>query len=101
MEDVKTVTIRNTCRVPVQTEAVQTDTAPKVFEIPTEAQDLVGEGKKYKICRRCSYVLFLMHNSILRLLSLNLLLLKEELTKTSKQQQELLDEIKSGIQPAC
>jgi hypothetical protein len=29
-------------------EAVQTDTAPKTFEIPTEVQSLVGEGKKYQ-----------------------------------------------------
>jgi hypothetical protein len=33
-------------------ETQQQDTQAKPFEIPTEAQDLVGEGKKYSKCRR-------------------------------------------------
>ena len=49
MEDeVKTETTETPVE-PNTTEAVQTDTPPKTFEIPTEAQELVGEIKLSQI----------------------------------------------------
>jgi hypothetical protein len=79
------------------TEAVQTDTAPKVFEIPTEAQDLVGEGKKYKSAEDALRSVPHAQQHIETLES-ELAATKEELLKRQTTA-ELLDEIKSGIQP--
>tara|TARA_R110002020_G_scaffold166067_2_gene353893 strand:- start:815 stop:1546 length:732 start_codon:yes stop_codon:yes gene_type:complete len=78
-------------------EAVQQDTAPKAFEIPTEAQDLVGEGKKYKSPEDALRAVPHAQQHIQTLES-ELAEVKEELTKR-KTAQELLDEIKSGTQP--
>ena len=77
-------------------EAVQTDTAPKAFEIPTEAQELVGEGKKYQSPEEALRSVPHAQQHIQTLES-ELAEVKEELTKR-KTTQDLLDEIKSGIQ---
>ena len=79
------------------TEAVQTeDTKPNSFEIPTEAQDYVGEGKKYKSPEDALKSVPHAQEHI-STLEAELAEVKEELTKR-KTTQELLDEIKSGQQ---
>ena len=82
---------------PQTTETVQTDTTPKVFEIPTEAQDLVGEGKKYKSAEDALRSVPHAQQHIETLES-ELASANEELLKR-KTTAELLDEVKSGIQP--
>lgn len=79
-------------------EAQQQDTQAKPFEIPTEAQDLVGEGKKYSSAEEALKSVPHAQNHIQTLES-ELAELKAELTKR-KTTQELLDEIKSGVKPA-
>jgi len=97
MEDeVKTETTETPVE-PSTTEAVQTDTPPKAFEIPTEAQELVGEGKKYQSPEDALRSVPHAQKHIETLES-ELAEVKEELTKRQTTQ-ELLDEIKSGIQP--
>ena len=83
---------------PTTQEAQQQDTQAKPFEIPTEAQDLVGEGKKYSSAEEALRSVPHAQNHIQTLES-ELSELKEELTKR-KTTQELLDEIKSGVKPA-
>jgi hypothetical protein len=78
-------------------EAVQTDTAPKAFEIPTEAQELVGEGKKYQSPEDALKSVPHAQKHIETLES-ELAEVKEELTKRQTTQ-ELIDELKSGSQP--
>ena len=78
-------------------EAVQTDTAPKAFEIPTEAQELVGEGKKYQSPEDALKSVPHAQKHIETLES-ELASVKEELTKRQTTQ-ELIDELKSGSQP--
>ena len=78
-------------------EATQTDTPPKAFEIPTEAQEFVGEGKKYESPEDALKAVPHAQQHIQTLES-ELAEVKEELTKR-KTAQELLDEIKSGTQP--
>ena len=77
-------------------EAVQTDTAPKAFEIPTEAQELVGEGKKYQSPEDALKSVPHAQKHIETLES-ELASVKEELTKRQTTQ-ELIDELKSGSQ---
>ena len=48
MNDEVATPVTETPVEPNTTEAVQQDTTPKAFEIPTEVQELVGEGKKYQ-----------------------------------------------------
>jgi hypothetical protein len=79
-------------------EAVQTDTAPKAFEIPTEAQELVGEGKKYQSPEDALKSVPHAQKHIETLES-ELASVKEELTKRQTTQ-ELIDELKSGAQPS-
>jgi hypothetical protein len=83
---------------PTTQEAQQQDTQAKPFEIPTEAQDLVGEGKKYSNAEEALKSVPHAQNHIQTLES-ELAELKNELTKR-KTTQELLDEIKSGVKPA-
>jgi hypothetical protein len=83
---------------PTTQEAQQQDTQAKPFEIPTEAQDLVGEGKKYSSAEEALKSVPHAQNHIQTLES-ELAELKTELTKR-KTTQELLDEIKSGVKPA-
>ena len=78
-------------------EAQAVDTAPKTFEIPTEAQAFVGEGKKYQSPEDALKSVPHAQKHIETLES-ELAQVKEELTKR-KTTQELLDEIKSGAQP--
>ena len=78
-------------------ESQTTEAVPKVFEIPTEAQDLVGEGKKYKSAEDALRSVPHAQQHIETLES-ELAATKEELLKRQTTA-ELLDEIKSGIQP--
>jgi hypothetical protein len=78
-------------------ETQQQDTQAKPFEIPTEAQDLVGEGKKYSNAEEALRSVPHAQNHIQTLES-ELAELKSELSKR-KTTQELLDEIKSGVKP--
>ena len=97
MEDeVKTETTETPVE-PNTTEAVQTDTPPKTFEIPTEAQELVGEGKKYQSPEDALRSVPHAQKHIETLES-ELAEVKEELTKRQTTQ-ELIDELKSGSQP--
>lgn len=82
---------------PTTQEAQKVDTPPKQFEIPTEAQDYVGEGKKYKSPEDALKSVPHAQEHI-STLEQELAEVKEELTKR-KTTQELLDEIKSGTQP--
>jgi predicted nucleic acid-binding Zn-ribbon protein len=81
---------------PTTQEAQAVDTAPKAFEIPTEAQAFVGEGKKYQSPEDALRSVPHAQKHIETLES-ELAQVKEELTKR-KTAQELLDEIKSGAQ---
>ena len=79
------------------TNEVQTQDSQKPqFQIPTEAVDFVGDGKKYNSVEDAL-------NSVphaqkhIQTLESELATLKEELTKR-KTAEELLDELKSGIQ---
>lgn len=76
-------------------ETQQQDTQTKPFEIPTEAQALVGEGKKYASAEEALRSVPHAQNHIQTLES-ELAELKEELNKR-KTTQELLDELKSGV----
>jgi uncharacterized protein YoxC len=82
---------------PTTQEAQQQDTQTKPFEIPTEAQDLGGEGKKYSSAEEALKSVPHAQNHIQTLES-ELAELKTELSKR-KTTQELLDEIKSGVKP--
>ena len=83
---------------PTTQEAQQTDTQAKPFEIPTEAQELVGEGKKYASAEDALRSVPHAQEHI-KTLEAEMAQLKEELS-TRKTTQELLDEIKSGVKPA-
>jgi len=74
-------------------EAQQQDTQAKLFEIPTEAQDLVGEGKKYASAEDALRSVPHAQKHI-QTLEAEMAELKEELSKR-KTTQELLDELKS------
>jgi hypothetical protein len=78
-------------------ETQQTDTQAKLFEIPTEAQELVGEGKKYSSAEEALRSVPHAQQHI-KTLEEEMAQLKEELSKR-KTTQELLDEIKSGVTP--
>ena len=75
----------------------QADTSTPKFEIPTEALDFVGEGKKYKSAEDALKSVPHAQEHI-KTLEEEMALLKEELTRR-KTAEELLDEMKSGIQP--
>jgi vacuolar-type H+-ATPase subunit I/STV1 len=74
-------------------EAQQQDTQAKLFEIPTEAQELVGEGKKYANAEDALRSVPHAQKHI-QTLETEMAELKEELSKR-KTTQELLDELKS------
>jgi len=78
-------------------ETQQADTSTPKFEIPTEALDFVGEGKKYKSAEDALKSVPHAQEHI-KTLEEEMAQLKEELTKR-KTAAELLDEMKSGIQP--
>jgi len=84
---------------PTTQEAQQQDTQAKPFEIPTEAQELVGEGKKYSSAEEALRSVPHAQQHI-KTLEEEMAQLKEELSKR-KTTQELLDEIKSGGQPVA
>jgi hypothetical protein len=84
---------------PTTQEAQQEDTQAKPFEIPTEAQDLVGEGKKYSTAEEALRSVPHAQEHI-KTLEAEMAQMKEELSKR-KTTQELLDEIKSGVQPVA
>jgi predicted nucleic acid-binding Zn-ribbon protein len=99
-EEITNEVVQETTEQPVKqstNEAIQTDTPPKAFEIPTEAQEFVGEGKKYRSPEDALKAVPHAQQHIQTLES-ELAEVKEELTKR-KTAQELLDEIKSGTQP--
>jgi len=99
MNDEVATPVTETPVEPNTTEAVQQDTTPKAFEIPTEVQELVGEGKKYQSPEDALKSVPHAQQHIQTLES-ELAEMKEELTKR-KTTQELLDEIKSGVQPSA
>jgi chromosome segregation ATPase len=79
------------------TNEVQTQDSQKPqFQIPTEAVDFVGDGKKYNSVEDALKSVPHAQKHIQTLES-ELATLKEELTKR-KTAEELLDELKSGIQ---
>lgn len=78
-------------------ETQQQDTQATPFEIPTEAQELVGEGKKYSSAEEALRSVPHAQQHI-KTLEEEMAQLKEELSKR-KTTQELLDEIKSGGLP--
>jgi len=78
-------------------ETQQADTSAPKFEIPTEAQDFVGEGKKYKSAEDALRSVPHAQEHI-KTLEEEMAQLKEELTRR-KTTEELLDELKSGNQP--
>ncbi len=81
---------------PVETstnETQQQDAQAKLFEIPTEAQELVGEGKKYASAEDALKSVPHAQKHI-QTLEAEMAELKEELAKR-KTTQELLDELKS------
>ena len=82
---------------PTTQEAQQADTSAPKFEIPTEALDFVGEGKKYKSAEDALKSVPHAQEHI-KTLEEEMAQLKEELTKR-KTTEELLDELKSGNQP--
>jgi len=99
-EETNNEVVQETTEQPVvqsTNEATQKDTPPKAFEIPTEAQEFVGEGKKYRSPEDALKAVPHAQQHIQTLES-ELAEVKEELTKR-KTAQELLDEIKSGTQP--
>lgn len=79
---------------PSTNEVQKVDNPVPKFEIPTEAQDFVGEGKKYKSAEDALKSVPHAQQHIETLES-ELAVVKEELSKR-KTTQELLDEIKSG-----
>lgn len=82
---------------PNTNEAQVVDTPPKAFEIPTEAQEFVGEGKKYKSPEDALKSVPHAQEHISTLEN-ELAQVKEELIKR-KTAEELLDELKSGTAP--
>jgi len=82
---------------PTTQEAQQQDTQAKPFEIPTEAQDLVGEGKKYSSAEEALRSVPHAQEHI-KTLEAEMAQLNEELNNR-RTTQELLDELKSGVQP--
>ena len=97
-DEVKTETTETPVQEPTQ-ETVQTDTQPKAFEIPTEAQDVIGEGKKYQSPEDALKSVPHAQKHIETLES-ELATVREELTKRQTTQ-ELIDELKSGVQPTA
>lgn len=73
------------------------DNQKPLFQIPTEAAELVGDGKKYSSIEDALKSVPHAQKHIQTLES-ELAAAREELTKR-KTTEELLDEIKSGIQP--
>ena len=96
VDEVKTETTETLVQEPTQ-ETVQQDTQPKAFEIPTEAQDVIGEGKKYQSPEDALKSVPHAQKHIETLES-ELATVREELTKRQTTQ-ELIDELKSGVQP--
>lgn len=94
-DEVKTETTETPVQEPTQ-ETVQQDTQPKAFEIPTEAQELVGEGKKYQSPEDALKSVPHAQKHIETLES-ELASVREELSKRQTTQ-ELIDELKSGVQ---
>lgn len=88
--------IEQTNSEPITQEAQNVDTTPKAFEIPTEAQDFVGEGKKYKSAEDALRSVPHAQEHI-KTLESELAQAREELNKR-KTTEELLDELKSGFQ---
>jgi len=97
-DEVKTETTETPVQEPTQ-ETVQQDTQPIAFEIPTEAQDVIGEGKKYQSPEDALKSVPHAQKHIETLES-ELATVREELTKRQTTQ-ELIDELKSGVQPTA
>lgn len=76
-------------------EVQQQDTSTKPFEIPTEVQELVGEGKKYRSPEDALKSVPHAQQHI-QTLETELATLREELNNR-RTTQELLDELKSGM----
>lgn len=73
------------------------DNQQPVFQIPTEAAELVGDGKKYQSVEDALKSVPHAQKHI-QTLEAELAAAREELTKR-KTTEEILDEIKSGVQP--
>lgn len=82
---------------PSTNEGQNQDNQQPTFQIPTEASELVGSGKKYQSVEEALKSVPHAQKHIQTLES-ELALAREELAKR-KTTEELLDEIKSGIQP--
>lgn len=96
-EEVKNEEVHNEQVSEPTTQEVQKEDNPvKAFEIPTEAQEYVGEGKKYKSPEDALRSVPHAQEHI-STLEAELAQVKEELSKR-KTAQELLDEIKSEHQ---
>jgi hypothetical protein len=87
----------NNIAEPSTNEVQNQDNQQPVFQIPTEAAELVGDGKKYSSVEDALKSVPHAQKHIQTLES-ELAAAREELTKR-KTTEELLDEIKSGIQP--
>ena len=94
-DEVSTETTETPVQEPTQ-ETVQQDTQPKAFEIPTEVQAVIGEGKKYQSPEDALKSVPHAQKHIETLES-ELATVREELTKRQTTQ-ELIDELKSGVQ---
>jgi len=82
---------------PSTNEGQNQDNQEPQFQIPTEAAELVGDGKKYSSVEDA--VKSVPHaQKHIQTLESELATLKEELMKR-RTTEELLDEIKSGVQP--
>lgn len=87
----------NTPFDPSTPEDLNSNTPAPNFQIPTEAVDFVGDGKKYKSVEDA--LKSVPHaQSHIQTLETELANVKEELSKR-KTAEELLDQIKAGIQP--
>jgi len=82
---------------PSTNEGQNQDNQQPQFQIPTEAAELVGDGKKYQSVEDALKSVPHAQKHIQTLES-ELASVKEELTKR-RTTEELLDEIKSGVQP--
>ena len=82
---------------PSTNEGQNQDSQEPLFQIPTEAAELVGDGKKYSSVEDALKSVPHAQKHIQTLES-ELATLKEELMKR-RTTEELLDEIKSGVQP--
>lgn len=96
MSDEQQVTQEEIKTEPTTQEVQKEDNPKPAFEIPTEAQEIIGEGKKYKSAEDALKSVPHAQEHI-KTLEQELAEAREELAKR-KTTQELIDELKSGNQ---